>query len=97
MKVLGPGCINCRRLYSEAEKAVSQFAGHVTLEEVEEINQIMPYRILALPGLVINGELKSAGRIPNAAEIMKWLVTAAIEQESLAKEAHAGVSRNHSG
>lgn len=96
VKVLGPGCINCRRLYSEAEKAVAEFAGPAVLTKIEAINEIMQYRILALPGLIINGELKSAGRVPNAAEIMKWLTAAAMQQESRSEEVHAGVFRNQS-
>jgi small redox-active disulfide protein 2 len=73
IKILGTGCANCRRLYSEAEKAVQQLGIPVTLTKVEDIRDIMAYRILATPGLVVNGELKSAGRVPSAAEIADWL------------------------
>lgn len=75
IKVLGSGCGNCKRLYSEAEKAVAQLAIPATLSKVEDIKEIMAYQILATPALVINGEVKSAGRIPNAAEIGAWLGT----------------------
>jgi len=80
IKVLGPGCANCKRLYAEAEKAVAQLTAAATLTKVEDIEQIMAYRILATPALVINGEVKSAGRIPNATEITTWLATAAMRQ-----------------
>ena len=40
----------------------------------------MAYRILATPALVINGEVKSAGRIPNVSEITTWLATAAMNE-----------------
>jgi len=75
IKVLGSGCANCRRLYGEAQKAVAQLSVPATLTKVENIKEIMAYKILATPALVINGEVKSAGRIPNAAEIATWLVT----------------------
>ncbi len=80
IKILGPGCSNCKRLYSEAEKAVHQLGIEATLCKVEDNQEIMSYRILATPALVINGVVKSAGRIPNAAEITTWLATAANEQ-----------------
>ena len=80
IKVLGPGCARCKQLYSEAERAIAQLAAPATLTKVEDIKEIMAYKILATPALVINGEVKSAGRIPNAAEIVSWLATAAMKQ-----------------
>ncbi len=81
IKVLGSGCPNCRRLYAEAEKAVAQCGFSATLSKVEDIAEIMAYRILAMPALVINGEVKSAGRIPQASEIVTWLTTATAKNE----------------
>jgi small redox-active disulfide protein 2 len=80
IKVLGTGCANCKRLYAEAEKALAQMSAPATLTKVEDIKDIMAYKILATPALVINGEVKSAGRVPNAAEITTWLATAAMKQ-----------------
>ena len=80
IKVLGSGCANCKRLYNEAEKAVAQLSVSATLSKVEDIREIMAFRILATPALVINGEVKSAGRIPNAGEISTWLANAANKQ-----------------
>jgi small redox-active disulfide protein 2 len=80
IKVLGTGCANCKRLYAEAEKALAQLSAPATLTKVEDIKDIMAYKILASPALVINGEVKSAGRVPNAAEITTWLATAAMKQ-----------------
>jgi small redox-active disulfide protein 2 len=80
IKVLGTGCANCKRLYAEAEKALAQLSAPTTLTKVEDIKDIMAYKILATPALVINGEVKSAGRVPNAAEITTWLATAAMKQ-----------------
>ncbi len=80
VKVLGPGCLDCRRLYAEAEKAVAQLSQPATLTKLEEINDIMRYKVLALPALVINDQVKSAGRIPSVAEISAWLASAAVTQ-----------------
>jgi small redox-active disulfide protein 2 len=80
IKVLGPGCARCKQLYGEAERAIAQLAAPATLTKVEDVKDIMAYKILATPALVIDGEVKSAGRIPNAAEIVSWLATAATKQ-----------------
>lgn len=85
IKVLGPGCARCKTLYAEAEKAVAQLGAAATISKVEDIREIMAYRILATPGLVINGEIKSAGRIPQAAEIASWLATAADNDKTLVR------------
>jgi small redox-active disulfide protein 2 len=80
IKVLGPGCMNCKRLYAEAEKAVAELSAPASLAKVEDIKEMMAYKILATPALVINGEVKSAGRIPNSREIATWLASAATQQ-----------------
>ena len=80
VKVLGPGCQRCRKLYEETAKAIQQLGLAADLAKVESMDEILQYRILATPGLVIDGEVKSAGRIPSQAEITSWLTTAATKQ-----------------
>ena len=73
IKVLGPGCANCKRLEMVTQKAVGSLAIEANIEKVTDYNEIMKYPILATPGLVINEKLVSAGRIPSEAEIVGWL------------------------
>ena len=77
VKVLGTGCPKCRKLYTEAEKAVAASGVPVDLEKVEKIDEIMKFGVMMTPALVIDGEVKSSGRIPSAAEIASWLTKAA--------------------
>ena len=77
IKVLGPGCANCKRLYAEAEKAVAQVGQPATITKVEAIEEIVAYGILRTPGLVIDGQVVASGRIPSAAEIATMITTAA--------------------
>jgi len=81
IQVLGPGCANCRRLYAETEKAVQQLGMTATITKVEKFEDMAAYSIMMTPALVINGEVKAAGRIPSAREITTWLATAAMEQK----------------
>lgn len=73
IKVLGTGCANCKRLYAEVDKAIQQFGAPATLTKVEDIREIMAYKVLATPALVVNGIVKSAGRVPAAPEIVGFL------------------------
>jgi small redox-active disulfide protein 2 len=77
IKVLGPGCANCRRLFVEAEKAIAQSGQPATLTKVEAIEEIVSYGILKTPGLVIDGHVVASGRIPSAAEIATLIAAAA--------------------
>ena len=76
IKVLGPGCANCKRLYQEAEKAVAQVGQEATITKVEAMEEIMAYGILRTPGLVIDGKVVASGRIPPASEIATMIATA---------------------
>jgi small redox-active disulfide protein 2 len=76
IKVLGPGCANCKRLYAEAEKAVAQSGQEATITKVEAIEDIVAYGVLRTPGLVIDGRVVASGRIPGAAEIVTMIMNA---------------------
>ena len=73
IKVLGPGCGRCKKLYAEAEKAVAAAGVSVELEKVEKLEDIMQYPIMATPALVIDGEVKAVGKVPRKDEILGWL------------------------
>jgi small redox-active disulfide protein 2 len=73
IKVLGTGCQKCKKLYAEAEKAIAASSMKVDLEKVEKIEEIIKYGIMATPGLVIDEEVKSSGRIPQSNEIAVWI------------------------
>lgn len=80
IKVLGPGCANCKRLFQEAERAVAQAGVAATLTKVEAIEEIASYGILRTPGLVIDGKVVASGRIPLTPEIVTMITTAAAAQ-----------------
>jgi small redox-active disulfide protein 2 len=82
IKVLGTGCAKCKQLYAEAEKAIASSGMEVALEKVEQLDEIRKYPILATPALVLDEQVKAAGRIPNTAEIVSWIMTAACSTAS---------------
>ena len=80
VKVLGPGCSNCKKVEATARQAVESMGFEAEIIKVEEYAQIMKYPILSTPGLVINEKLVSAGRIPSVAEVTTWLADAAMQE-----------------
>lgn len=73
IKVLGTGCPKCKRLEQVAEEAVREAGVEAKVLHVTNMNDIMAYPIVSTPGLVINEELKSSGRLPRKEEIVTWL------------------------
>ena len=82
IKVLGPGCANCKRLYAEAERALAQVGQPATLTKVEAMEDIMAYGVLRTPGLVIDEKVVASGRIPGAAEIATMITRLACVRAS---------------
>ena len=76
IKVLGPGCANCKRLEQIVTKVVSDLAIEAQVIKVTDYNDIMAYDILSTPGLVINDKVVSYGRIPSPAEVTSWVTSA---------------------
>ena len=80
IKVLGVGCAKCKKLYEEAQKAVARSGVEASLTKVERIEEIQKYAVLMTPALVIDGEVKCAGRIPPIPEMVSWITTAAAKE-----------------
>jgi small redox-active disulfide protein 2 len=76
IKVLGPGCANCRRVEEVARKAAASLGVEARVEKVTDVQEIMNYPILATPGLVVNEKLVCAGRVPGEADVLTWLADA---------------------
>ena len=76
VKVLGSGCANCKRLEQIAHKVVDDMAMEAEIVKVTDYQEIMDHGVLNTPGLIVNDEVVSSGRIPTEAEITTWLVNA---------------------
>ncbi len=78
IKVLGPGCANCKKLEALAHKAVVSLGVEAEVIKVTDYKEIMKYPILSTPGLVVNEKLVSSGRIPSEAEIVTFMTNALV-------------------
>jgi small redox-active disulfide protein 2 len=77
IKVLGPGCAKCKKLYAEAEKAVAASGVPADLEKVEKIDEIVAYGVMMTPALVIDEKVVMSGRVASSGDIAKLIATAA--------------------
>lgn len=73
IKVLGPGCANCKKLEEVAREAVASLGIDARIVKVTDMGEIIAYNVLKTPGLVINEKLVSSGRIPTPASVAEWL------------------------
>jgi small redox-active disulfide protein 2 len=73
IKVLGPGCPKCKQLAELAEAAAKALGAPYELTKVTDFKDIMAYGVMSTPALVVDGEVKVAGRVPSVDEIKKFL------------------------
>jgi small redox-active disulfide protein 2 len=76
IQVLGTGCTKCKTLHEMVKKAVQETGVDAEVEKVEDIQQIMAFELIMTPGLVINGEVKAAGRLLSVEEVKKLILVA---------------------
>jgi len=75
IQVLGTGCPKCKTLTANAEAAVKALGIEATIEKVEKIQDILKFGVMTTPALVVDGQVKSAGKVLGVEEIRKILET----------------------
>ena len=73
IKVLGPGCTNCKNMEALVKKAVKELNLDITIDKVSDIQEIMKYT-MTTPGFVVNGKLKHAGMPLPSIEKVKEII-----------------------
>jgi small redox-active disulfide protein 2 len=73
IEVLGPGCANCVRLERVAREAVAMTGLEAEIVKVSDYGEIVSRGVLSTPGLVIDGQVVSVGRVPSVDDVAAWL------------------------
>lgn len=73
IQVLGPGCPKCKQLVETTEEIAKELNIEYDLEKITDVNDIMTYGVFMTPGLVVDGQVKSVGKIPSKEEIKNML------------------------
>jgi small redox-active disulfide protein 2 len=73
IKVLGPGCANCKKLEENVKQAVSELGIDAVIEKVTDFKDILSYGVMKTPALVVDEQVKVMGRVISAEEVKKYL------------------------
>ena len=73
IKVLGPGCAKCETTEKLVREAVAEAGVTADVEKITDLLKIAGYGVMGTPAVVVNGEVKSVGKIPSKEDIKSWL------------------------
>jgi len=76
IKILGTGCAKCHALEKIVKEVLNDLKLDINVEEVKDMKQILNYKILMTPGLVINEQVMLSGKVPNKAEVERLIMSA---------------------
>jgi small redox-active disulfide protein 2 len=73
IEILGTGCPKCKKLYELTNEAVKESGLQAEIVKVEKIQDIMNYGVMMTPAIVIDGQVKASGKMPDIAQIKQWI------------------------
>jgi small redox-active disulfide protein 2 len=73
IEILGPGCPKCKALFKNVEKAIKDLCLQAEVTKIEDIEKIVEAGVMMTPALVVDGKIKSTGKVLSVDEIKKIL------------------------
>jgi len=73
IKVLGPGCPKCQETERLVREVVAESSVDAKIEKVTDLMKIAGYGVFGTPAVVVDGQVKSVGKIPKKEEIKTWI------------------------
>jgi small redox-active disulfide protein 2 len=73
VQILGTGCHKCKQLTANAEQAIKDTGIDAEIEKVSDLQEIMKFGVMMTPGLAVDGEIKSVGKVLSPKEIASLL------------------------
>jgi len=73
IKILGPGCPKCQKTEQLVKEVVAESGVEAQIEKVSDIMKIAGYGVFGTPAVVVDGEVKSVGKVPTMEEIKTWI------------------------
>ncbi len=77
VEILGVGCAKCNSLFELTRQVLDEEGICAELVKVDQLDEILKHGVMMVPGLVIDGAVKSSGAVPKPAKIAAWLREAA--------------------
>ena len=81
IKILGPGCARCHQLEKTTSEVVKELGIDATVEEIKDMSKIIDYNVMMTPGLVIDEQVVSFGKVPSKAEVTQLIINALAKEE----------------
>jgi small redox-active disulfide protein 2 len=73
IKVCGPGCANCTKAEAVVKEAVTESGVSAEVAKVTDFAEMAKLGVLSTPAIVINGQIKSVGKVPAKSDVLEWL------------------------
>jgi small redox-active disulfide protein 2 len=73
IEILGTGCSKCKKTKEVVEKVLKSTGVEAEVVKVEDIETILKYGVMITPAVVIDGDVKIVGKVPDEKEIKKWV------------------------
>ena len=73
IEILGTGCSKCNKTKEVVEKVLKNTGIEAEVVKVEDIETIMKYGVMITPAVVVDGDVKVAGKVPDEKEVRKWI------------------------
>jgi small redox-active disulfide protein 2 len=73
IEILGTGCSKCKKTKEVVEKALKSTGVNAEVVKVEDIETILKYGVMITPAVVVDGDVKIVGKVPDEKEVRKWI------------------------
>ncbi|MBU4209154.1 MAG: TM0996/MTH895 family glutaredoxin-like protein [Proteobacteria bacterium] len=73
IKILGPGCFKCKQTEDLVRKVLTETGVDANVEKVSDLMKIAGYGVFGTPAVVVDGDVKSVGKIPTMEQIKTWI------------------------
>lgn len=73
IEILGTGCAKCNQLEKDVYDTLAELGITADVTKVKDIKQIIAYKVMITPALVIDGKVRTAGKLPKKDELKKML------------------------
>ncbi|MBU1195059.1 MAG: TM0996/MTH895 family glutaredoxin-like protein [Proteobacteria bacterium] len=73
IKILGPGCQKCEKTAQIVKETLAETGTEATVEKITDLMKIAGYGVFGTPAVVIDGDVKSVGKVPTKDAVKEWL------------------------
>lgn len=76
IEILSVGCATCNKLFDSVKELVNEKGIEAEVIKVEDMDTFCRYGVFMLPAVVVDGEVRAAGKAPGESELLSWLTAA---------------------